>query len=288
MIWSLKDFKGTFFCTKKTSSVRGKLIDLTKPTIMGIINVTPDSFFDGGVNNTVDSALAKAAQMIEAGAHIIDIGGYSSRPQAIDITIQEEIDRIIPVISAIRQKYPSVLLSVDTFRAAVAQKAIESGVDMVNDITGGTFDEEMFDLVAKNGIMYCMMHMRGTPQTMQQHTDYSDFMVDLIQFFATQLKKAREKGVRDIILDPGFGFAKTEAQNYQLLKELEIFKIFELPLLVGVSRKSMIYKPLKIKASEALNGSTVIHTIALQKGAQIVRVHDVAEVKEVIELLKNL
>jgi len=284
----LKDFKDTFFYRKTTSSSRGKLIDWTKPTVMGIINVTPDSFFDGGVNNSVEAALAKVADMVAAGVDIIDVGGYSSRPQAIDISEEEEIARIMPVINAIRQRYPSLLLSVDTFRAVVAQKALEGGVDIVNDITGGMYDDAMFDVVAKNNAIYCMMHMRGTPQTMTQQTDYKDLISDIIDFFGEQLKKARDKGIKDIILDPGFGFAKTEEQNYKLLKELDVFKIFELPVLIGVSRKSMIYKPLKINASKALNGSTVLHTIALQKGARIFRVHDVAEIKEAIALAKNL
>lgn len=284
----MKDFKDTFFYRKTTSSSRGKLIDWTKPTVMGIINVTPDSFFDGGVNNSVEAALEKVANMVAAGVDIIDIGGYSSRPQAIDISEEEEIARIMPVIHAVRQKYPLLILSVDTFRAVVAQKALEGGVDMVNDITGGVYDEKMFDVVAENNAIYCMMHMRGTPQTMTQQTDYKDLISDILVFFIVQLKKARDKGIRDIILDPGFGFAKTQSQNYQLLKELDVFKIFELPVLIGVSRKSMVYKPLKINASEALNGSTVLHTIALQKGACIFRVHDVAEVKEAITLVKNL
>lgn len=288
MIYSLKDFKDTFFYPKTTSSSRGKLIDWSKPAVMGIINVTPDSFFDGGVNNSVEAALKKAAEMVDAGVDIIDIGGYSSRPQAIDISEEEEIARIIPVINAIRQQYPSVLLSVDTFRAAVAQKAIESGIDMVNDITGGVFDATMFDVVAKGNVMYCMMHMRGMPQTMTQQTEYQNLISEIIQFFTEQLKKARDKGIKDIILDPGFGFAKTEEQNYLLLKELGVFKIFGLPVLIGVSRKSMIYKPLKLTAPEALNGTTILHTIALQKGARIFRVHDVGEVKEVFELVKKL
>lgn len=284
----MKDFKDTFFYPKTTSSSRGKLIDWSKPAVMGIINVTPDSFFDGGVNNSVEAALKKAAEMVDAGVDIIDIGGYSSRPQAIDISEEEEIARIIPVINAIRQQYPSVLLSVDTFRAAVAQKAIESGIDMVNDITGGVFDATMFDVVAKGNVMYCMMHMRGMPQTMTQQTEYQNLISEIIQFFTEQLKKARDKGIKDIILDPGFGFAKTEEQNYLLLKELGVFKIFGLPVLIGVSRKSMIYKPLKLTAPEALNGTTILHTIALQKGARIFRVHDVGEVKEVFELVKKL
>lgn len=284
----MKDFKDTFFYRKTTSTSRGKLIDWTKPTVMGILNVTPDSFFDGGKNNSVEAALEKVSGMVAAGADIIDIGGYSSRPQAIDISEEEEISRIMPVIYAVRQQYPLLVLSVDTFRAAVAQKALEGGVDIVNDITGGIYDADMFDVVAKNNAIYCMMHMRGTPQTMVQQTDYKDLISDILIFFIEQIKKARDKGIKDIILDPGFGFAKTEQQNYQLLKELDVFKIFELPVLIGVSRKSMIYKPLKINASEALNGSTVLHTIALQKGACIFRVHDVNEVKEAIALVKNL
>ncbi|WP_245553856.1 dihydropteroate synthase [Cytophaga aurantiaca] len=284
----MKDFKDTFFYRKTTSSSRGKLIDWSKPTVMGIINVTPDSFFDGGVNNSVAAALDKASQMVAAGVDIIDIGGYSSRPQAIDISEEEEIARIVPVINAIKQQHPSVLLSVDTFRAAVAQKAIENGIDIVNDITGGVLDADMFDVVAKGNVIYCMMHMRGTPQTMTQQTDYQNLVSEIMQFFIEQLKKARDKGIKDILLDPGFGFAKTQEQNYQLLKELDVFKIFELPLLIGVSRKSMIYKTLNTSAAAALNGSTVLHTIALQKGAHIFRVHDVEEVKEVFELVKNL
>ena len=278
----------SLFNNRATLNCRGKLLDLSTPKVMGILNITPDSFFDGGVNNSIERALAKVAEMVAAGVDIIDIGGYSSRPHAIDISESEETARIIPVINALRKQYPSLLLSVDTFRAAVAQKAIESGVDMVNDITGGVFDEMMFDVIAKNDVIYCMMHMRGTPQTMMQQTDYKDIISDIIQFFIEQIKKARDKGIKDIILDPGFGFAKTEAQNYYLLKELEVFKIFELPLLIGISRKSMVYKTLKGSASEALNGSTVLHTIALQKGANIIRVHDVAEVKEAIVLLNKL
>ena len=194
----MKDFKDTFFYRKTTSSSRGKLIDWTKLTVMGIINVTPDSFFDGGVNNSVEAALAKVADMVAAGVDIIDVGGYSSRPQAIDISEEEEIARIMPVINAIRQRYPSLLLSVDTFRAAVAQKALEGGVDIVNDITGGMYDDAMFDVVAKNNAIYCMMHMRGTPQTMTQQTDYKDLISDIIDFFVEQLKKARDKGIKYI------------------------------------------------------------------------------------------
>lgn len=284
----MKDFKDTFFYTKKASSARGKLIDWSNPIVMGIINATPDSFFDGGENDTVEKALNKADQLILAGADIIDVGGYSSRPDATDISIEEEISRIEPVIKAIRQKYPSILLSIDTFRSAVAQKAIDCGVDMVNDISGGVADPQMFDVVAEAQVPYCMMHMKGTPQNMIHQTNYTDLIQDILQFFITQISLARAKGVRDIIIDPGFGFAKTQAQNFELLKKISVFKILELPILIGISRKSMIYKTLKTGPDNALNGTSILHTIALQNGANIFRVHDVSEVKQVFELLKNL
>jgi dihydropteroate synthase len=287
-MYSPKDFKDTFFYRKKTSSARGKLIDWSKPMVMGILNVTPDSFFDGGQNNTVEVAFLKAEKMILAGVDIIDIGGYSSRPNAIDIAIEEEISRIEPVIRKIRHVYPSILLSVDTFRSQVAEVAIECGVDIINDITGGSFDKRMFEIVAKAQVVYCMMHMRGTPQTMMNHTNYDDVALEVIDFLAKQIKQARDIGVRDIIIDPGFGFAKTQSQNFELLKKINLLRIFEVPILVGVSRKSMIYKTLHTDSSKALNGSTVLHTIALQNGATILRVHDVKEVKEIIALLKNL
>lgn len=284
----MKDFKDTFFYTKKASSARGKLIDWSNPMVMGIINATPDSFFDGGKNNTVEKALNKADEMILAGADIIDIGGYSSRPDATDITIEEEIARIEPVIKAIREKYSSIVLSIDTFRSAVAQKAIDCGADMVNDISGGVADPQMFDVVAKAKVPYCMMHMKGTPQDMLHQTDYTDLIQDMLQFFITQIALARAKGVRDIIIDPGFGFAKTQAQNFELLKKISVFKIFELPILIGISRKSMIYKTLQTEPDKALNGTSILHTIALQNGADIFRVHDVSEIKQVFTLLKNL
>jgi dihydropteroate synthase len=284
----LKDFKDTFFYTKTTSISRGKLLDWSRPKVMGILNVTPDSFFDGGVYNTIECALHKADEMILAGVDIIDIGGYSSRPQSIDISEAEELHRVIPVIKAIREKYPQSILSIDTFRAVVANEALEMGVNMVNDITGGMYDVNMFDIVAKYKAIYCMMHMKGTPQTMLLQTDYSNLFVDILDFFNQQIIKARAKGILDILIDPGFGFAKTESQNYQLLKHVDIFKVLELPILIGVSRKSMIYKPLEIASSNALNGSTVLHTFALQKGAMIFRVHDVHEMKEAITLVNKV
>ena len=284
----MKDFKDTFFYTKKASSARGKLIDWSNPMVMAILNTTPDSFFDGGKNNSVEQALIKAGEMIAAGADIIDIGGYSSRPNALDISIEEEISRVEPVICALRERYPDVLLSIDTFRSVVAQKAIDCGIDMVNDISGGKADAHMFAVVAKAQIPYCMMHMKGTPQTMLHETKYNNLVGDIIDFFIQQITLARAKGIRDIILDPGLGFAKTPAQNFELLSRLPVFKILGLPVLIGISRKSMIYKTLKIEPADALNGTTVLNTTALLKGANILRVHDVAEAKQAIILLNKL
>jgi dihydropteroate synthase len=284
----LKDVKDTFFYTKTTSFTQGKLLDWAQPKVMGILNVTPDSFFDGSMYNTIEQALCKVDEMILAGVDIIDIGGYSSRPQSIDVSEEEELSRVIPVIKAIRQKYPESILSIDTFRAVVADRALENGINIVNDITGGMYDENMFEVVAKHKAIYCMMHMKGTPQTMLSETDYGNLFVDILDFFNQQIAKAQVKGVKDILIDPGFGFAKTESQNYQLLKHVDVFKVLELPILIGVSRKSMVYKPLEISSSNALNGSTVLHTFALQKGATIFRVHDVHEMKEAITLINKV
>ncbi|ABG60463.1 Dihydropteroate synthase [Cytophaga hutchinsonii ATCC 33406] len=283
----MKDFKDTFFYTKKTCSARGKLIDVSTPRVMGILNITPDSFYDGGTNNTQETALQKVREMLQAGADMIDIGGYSSRPNAEDISITEEIMRVEPVIKAIRNEFPLVWLSIDTFRSEVARKAIEAGVDIINDISGGKADPEIFQVAAQAQVPYCMMHMKGTPQTMLRETAYEDITLDIIGFFEKQIQLAREKGVKDIILDPGFGFAKTAVQNFELLRRMDALKVFNLPILAGVSRKSMIYKTLGVKPQEALNGTTALHVLALQKGAGILRVHDVTEAREVITLLKN-
>lgn len=286
--YSLKDVKDTFFYRKKTSSSGGKLIYFKQPAIMGIVNCTPDSFYDGGKNYTVDSAIKGIEEMIAAGVDLVDIGGYSSRPQAIDIDVQEEIDRVIPVIQEARKCYPNLVISIDTFRAEVAQAALEQGASMVNDISGGTLDSDMFAVVAKANVPYIMMHMRGTPQTMNKKTTYTDLIDEVIHFFIQQTEKAKAAGVRDIILDPGFGFAKNTEQNFELIKQLEVFKIFELPILVGISRKSMIYKTLDIHATEALNGTTVLNTLAIEKGVDILRVHDVKEAKEAVTLTQMM
>ncbi len=283
----MKDFKDTFFYTKKTCSAKGKLIDVTTPRIMGILNITPDSFYDGGNNNTQETALQKVREMLQEGADIIDVGGYSSRPNAEDISIAEEIMRVEPIIKAIRTEFPKVWLSIDTFRSEVARKAIEAGADMINDISGGKADPEIFQVAADAEVPYCMMHMKGTPQTMLTETDYEDIILDIICFFEEQIQQARAKGVRDIILDPGFGFAKTHVQNFELLSRMDALKIFTLPVLAGLSRKSMIYKTLGVKPEDALNGTTALHVLALQKGASILRVHDVKEAAEIISLMKK-
>ncbi|MCT8338542.1 dihydropteroate synthase [Flavobacteriaceae bacterium TK19130] len=251
---------------------------------MGIINVTPDSFYDGGTTENIDTILEQAETMLDEGATFLDIGGYSSRPGADDISISEELERVLPAIEAILKQFPDVFLSVDTFRSEVARQAVEAGVSIVNDISAGKLDENMLKTVGSLQVPYIAMHMKGTPQTMKQQTDYSDLLKEVKFYFSERIAAARDQGINDIILDPGFGFAKTIAQNFQLLNQLELFDLFGVPLLVGISRKSTIYKTLDISAKEALNGSTVLHTIALQKGANILRVHDVREAMECIQL----
>jgi len=281
-------FKDTFFYTKKTSGSGGQLIDWTFPRIMGILNCTPDSFYDGGKNNAIENALVHAAGMIGDGAEIIDIGGYSSRPGAADVTEKEEIERVVPVIKTIRKQFPHILISIDTFRANVAAGAIDAGANIINDISGGTLDPDMFSTAAVYKVPYILMHSKGTPQTMNSLTSYEDLINEMLGYFIERTALAREAGIRDIIIDPGFGFAKTIDQNYELLKKLSIFSILNLPVLVGVSRKSMIYKTLESSASEALNGTTVLHAMALMNRIQILRVHDIKEAKETIQLVKRI
>ncbi|PVW16570.1 dihydropteroate synthase [Marixanthomonas spongiae] len=255
---------------------------------MGIINVTPDSFYDGG--NTIKEAdiLKQAGQMLEEGATFLDVGGYSSRPDASDISVDEEINRVVPAIAVILKHYPHTFVSIDTFRSAVAKKAVQAGACMVNDISGGNLDPKMHRTVAQLKVPYVLMHMRGTPQTMKKLTDYSDVTFEVIQYFSRQLALAREAGINDVVIDPGFGFAKTRQQSFELLRYMELLKQLDVPILAGVSRKSMVYKTLKISAKEALNGTTVLHTVALQKGASILRVHDVKEAMQCIKLVEML
>ncbi|MDF2516569.1 MAG: dihydropteroate synthase [Sphingobacterium sp.] len=265
-------------------NVGGKLITFEKPVIMGILNVTPDSFFDGGDNTTVEKALEKAGHLLEAGAQILDIGAYSSRPGAPLISSQEEMDRALPPIQTIRNTFPEAILSIDTFRADVAAEAIDAGVHMINDVSGGTLDEDMFATVAKYQVPYILMHMRGTPENMQEQTEYSDIVTDVATFLGQGIAQLRDLGVKDIILDPGFGFAKTIDQNYELLYRINELHYFGLPILGGISRKSMIYKKLGITAQEALNGTTALNTLLLERGVQLLRVHDVAEAKQLVDL----
>lgn len=264
----------------------GKLIDLSSPKVMGILNITPDSFYDGGRHNTVGTALAQAEKLLTAGADILDLGAYSSRPGAADVSAVEESTRLLPVIEAILTRFPEATLSIDTFRADVARASIAAGAHIINDISGGTLDDEMFATVAHLQVPYILMHMRGTPDTMQQLTDYDDVVREVNLFFGKQVAALRQLGVRDIILDPGFGFAKTLAQNYELLSRLETLHMHGTPILGAVSRKSMIYKKLDIKPEDALNGTTVLNTALLLKGVHILRVHDVKAAKEAIALLR--
>lgn len=271
-----------------TINCKGKLIDLTVPKVMGILNVTPNSFFDGGKYKKESEILSQVEKMIRDGAIFIDIGAYSSKPNAELVSVEEELSRIIPVVDLILQHFPETLISIDTFRSEVAQACLEKGAAMINDISAGNLDEKMLDVIAKYKVPYSMMHMRGTPQTMQSLTDYQDIVKEMLFYFSEKMAMARSLGINDLIVDPGFGFAKTLDQNYEILKHLDLFDMLELPLLVGVSRKSMVYKPLNSSAGEALNGTTVLNAIALTKGAKILRVHDVKEAVETVQLLNKI
>lgn len=271
-----------------TINCNGKLIDLSTPKVMGILNVTPDSFYDGGFYKDQNILIKQVEKMLHDGATFIDIGAYSSKPNANDVSLNEELNRILPIIDLLLKHFPDIIISIDTFRAEVAKQCIAKGAALVNDISAGLLDENMLQTVANLQVPYIMMHMRGTPQTMQQNTDYNSILKDILFYFSERITKARALGINDIIIDPGFGFAKTHEQNFELLKVLELFNITETPLLVGVSRKSMIYKTLNTTATEALNGTTALHMVALQKGAKILRVHDVKEAVECIKLFNEL
>lgn len=256
---------------------------------MGILNVTPDSFFDGGTHNTIDAAIIHCEKLLEEGADIIDLGAYSSRPGAKDVSTQEEINRLLPVIDAIIKRFPDTILSIDTFRSEVAKATVEYGAAIINDIAAGDLDAKMFDTIANLQVPYIMMHMQGTPQNMQNLTNYKNITTDVCYHLSEKIAKAKALGINDIVIDPGFGFAKTTAQNYELLKHLDVItKTINLPMLVGISRKSMIYKLLEIRPEQALNGTTILNTIALEKGAHILRVHDVKEAKECVKISQYL
>jgi dihydropteroate synthase len=280
--------KNKVFSTNKTLNIRGQLVDLSVPKVMGILNVTPDSFYDGGKFIGEGAALKHAERMLAEGASFIDVGGYSSRPGATDIPQGEELERVIKTVRALIKAFPNAMISVDTFRSVVAREAVQEGACMINDISGGEADQDMLSTIAQLQVPYILMHMRGTPQTMTTLTDYTTLVREVLDFFHRKIDVLHRLKIKDIIIDPGFGFAKTISQNYELLYHLDQFEIFGKPILVGLSRKSMIWKTLKITPEEALNGTTVLHTAALLKGARLLRVHDVKEAIEAIKLIGTI
>lgn len=271
-----------------TINCKGQLIDLSTPKVMGILNLTPDSFYDGGNYKDAISALKQVERMLKEGATFVDVGAYSSRPNAEDISESEELRRIFPIVEMIVTRFPDALISIDTFRSRVANQCIEAGACMVNDISAGKLDHNMLQTVANLRIPYLMMHMKGSPQTMKQLANYDQLLKEILFYFSERIAAARALGIVDLIVDPGFGFSKTIEQNYKLLNQLEHFRFLELPLMAGLSRKSMVYKPLDLQSNEALNGTTILNTIALQKGASILRVHDVKEAMECVKLMSHL
>ncbi|MES2458324.1 MAG: dihydropteroate synthase [Bacteroidota bacterium] len=280
--------KDTFLNAKRTLNVRGRLVDLAVPRVMGILNITPDSFYKDSRISTVDDALRKAEAFMNEGAAFIDLGAYSSRPGAAEVSTDEELKRLIPIVEAITKKLPEALLSIDTFRAKVALESVTAGAHLINDISGGGMDELMFQTIADLQVPYVIMHMKGSPETMQQEASYQNLVLEVIDHFAAKIAALKKLGVHDVIIDPGFGFAKTLDHNYELMSRLQDLQLFGLPILAGISRKSMIYKQLGISAAEALNGTTVLNTIALLKGASILRVHDVKAASECIALIEKL
>ena len=280
--------KDTFLNRKTTLNIKGKLVDLSTPAVMGILNLTPDSFYSNSRVASIDQALLKTKNFLEEGAKFIDVGAYSSRPGAAHISTNEELDRVVPIVEAIHSNFPEAILSIDTFRAEVAKQTIAAGGHIINDISAGDLDEAMFETIADLNVPYILMHMKGTPQNMQQDPSYKNVSLEVIGDLAEKVAALRKLGMKDLIIDPGFGFAKNLDHNYELLSHLEDFKIFGLSLLVGFSRKSMVYKPLGANASEALNGTTILNTVALMKGANILRVHDVKAAAECIALIQKL
>ena len=270
-------------------NANGKLMDLSEPQVMGILNVTPDSFYAGSRAETERDITQRIHQIVNEGASIIDIGAYSSRPNAQHISAEEEMSRLRTGLELIRKHYPEAIVSVDTFRADIARMCVEEyGVAIINDISAGNMDEQMFPTIARLGVPYIIMHMKGTPQNMQENPHYDHFLKEIFYYFSEKVQKLRDLGAKDIIIDPGFGFGKTIEHNYELMNHLEEFHLFELPILVGISRKSMIYRLLGITPEEALNGTTALNTIALTKGAHILRVHDVKEAVETVRIVEKM
>ncbi|MEX0290661.1 MAG: dihydropteroate synthase [Flavobacteriaceae bacterium] len=271
-----------------TINCKGNLIDLSAPKVMGILNLTPDSFYDGGKYRVKDPILHQTEKMLSEGATFIDLGGYSSRPGATHISEKEELSRLLPVVELLVSTFPGILLSIDTFRSKVASSCLDAGAAMINDISAGVLDRQMIPTVAQYQVPYIMMHMKGNPRTMQEQTEYKNLIGEILYYFSERLSLCRDSGLTDIIVDPGIGFAKNISQNFEILRHLELFQTLELPLLLGVSRKSLIYKTLSTDAQHALNGTTALHAYALSKGVQILRVHDVKEAVECILLAQEL
>ena len=269
-----------------TLNCKGQLIDLSHPKVMGILNLTPDSFYDGGRYSSDKAILSQVEKMLHDGATFIDLGAYSSRPGADHISTDEELKRMLPVLRMLLTEFPEILLSIDTFRSKVAQMCLEAGAALINDISAGKLDDQMLPTIAKFKVPYIMMHMRGTPRTMKSHTEYDNLLVDILYYFSERISSARALGIIDIIVDPGFGFAKTPHQNYELLSKLNLFQNLDVPILAGLSRKSMIYKTLGTTSENALNGTTALNMVALMKGANILRVHEVKEGMECARLAK--
>lgn len=271
-----------------TINCTGKLVDLSTPKIMGILNVTPDSFYDGGVHNSEKKILNHVEKMLNDGAIFIDIGAYSSRPNGINIDEDEELNRVVPALELVNKKFPEAIISIDTFRSKVAETCLNSGASIINDISAGEMDKKMMKIVGKYNVPYVMMHMKGNPQNMIRKTNYDDMLKEIIKYFSKKINQAVSYKINDMIIDPGFGFAKDLKQNYDLLSNIDLLKILDKPIMVGISRKSMIYQSLKTNAKESLNGTTVLNTVSLIKGASILRVHDVKEANECIKLISAL
>ncbi len=271
-----------------TLNCKGKLLTISKPIVMGIINTTPDSFYTASQQSTNNAVLAKATQMLQEGATILDIGGQTTKPGSQEVGVEEELNRVIPAIEQLIKAFPDAIISIDTYHAKVAQYAVEAGARIVNDVSGGMMDVTMLATVAQLKVPYICMHMKGTPQNMQQNPTYENVTKEVLEFFIERIETCRSAGIKDVIVDPGFGFGKAIAHNFQLLKELAVFKMLQKPILLGVSRKSTIHKTLGITANEALNGTTVLNTIGLQNGANILRVHDVKEAMECVKLIEAM
>jgi len=283
------NFKDTFFTNKKTINIKGKLIDFASPLIMAVLNITPDSFYDGGLYISEHALLEQVGRMINEGADIIDIGAASSRPGADLITAEQELARLEPSLMLINKYFPDLILSVDTYHSEVARRVVSDfGVAMINDISAGEMDDLMFETIAEINVPYIIMHMQGNPTEMQNNPQYENILIEVVDYFSKKIYQLTKLGVNDVIIDPGFGFGKTIDHNYELFNRLESFKIFQLPLMVGISRKSMLFKLLQNTPQECLNATTVLNTIALQKGANILRVHDVKEAREAVSILQKL